>query len=106
VAAELYGDDDPAAIGPAQELLRVDADGDEFVLKLALPLAARAAVDVARAGDDLVLTVGGNRRVLTLPSALRRCDVVAGDFDGSHLCVRFRPNPELWPTPDGSNKRG
>lgn len=106
VAEELYGDDDPAALGPAQELLRVDTDGDDFVLRMALPLASKAAVDVARAGDDLIVTVGGHRRVLTLPSALRRCDVVAGDFDGAHLRVRFRPDPALWPTREGSDKRG
>jgi arsenite-transporting ATPase len=106
VATALYGDDDPAALGPQRDLLRVDADGDDFVLVMALPLATRAAVDVARAGDDLVVTVGGHRRVLTLPSVLRRCDVVAGDFDGGQLRVRFRPNPDLWPKRDGSDKRG
>ena len=73
---------------------------------MALPLATRSAVDVARAGDDLVVTVSGHRRVLTLPSVLRRCDVVAGDFDGAQLRVRFRPNPNLWPARDGSDKRG
>jgi arsenite/tail-anchored protein-transporting ATPase len=106
VAEMLYGDEDPAALGPQRELLRVDADGDDFVLAMALPLASRAAVDVARAGDDLVVTVSGHRRVLTLPSVLRRCQVVTGDFDGTQLRVRFRPDPALWPTRDGSDKRG
>jgi arsenite-transporting ATPase len=106
VAEALYGDGDPIAIAAHQDLLRVESDGDDFVLVMSLPLAARASVDVARAGDDLVVTVGGHRRVLTLPSVLRRCDVVAGDFDGAQLRVRFRPNPELWPKRDGSKKRG
>jgi arsenite-transporting ATPase len=104
VAAELYGDDDPAALGPPHELLRVDTDGTDFVLVMALPLAARGAVDVARAGDDLVVTVAGHRRVLTLPSVLRRCDVVSGDFDGARLRVRFRPDPNLWPVREGSER--
>ncbi len=106
VATALYGDDDPIAVGPHRELLRVDSDGDDFVLVMALPLATRAAVDVARAGDDLVVTVSGHRRVLTLPSVLRRCDVVAGDFDGAQLRVRFRPNPNLWPAREGADQRG
>jgi arsenite-transporting ATPase len=102
VAEALYGDADPAAPGPARELLRVSADGADFVLTLQLPLATRATVDVARAGDDLIVTVGGHRRVLTLPSVLRRCEVVGGDFDGTALSVRFRPDPTLWPaTPGG-----
>ena len=106
VAEQLYGADDPVAQGRRQDLLRVDPDGEDFVLTMALPLAVMAAVDVARAGDDLILTVGGNRRVLTLPSALRRCDVVSGDFDGARLRVRFRPDPELWLKRDRRDKRG
>jgi arsenite-transporting ATPase len=39
--------------------------------------------------------------VLTLPSVLRRCEVVGGDFDGAELSVRFRPDPALWPMTDG-----
>jgi arsenite-transporting ATPase len=66
------------------------------MLRMALPLASRSAVDVARAGDDLIITVGGHRRVLTLPSMLRRCVVVSGDFDGAELTVRFRPDPAQW----------
>ena len=42
------------------------------MLHVALPLAERADVDAARAGDDLIVSVGAYRRVITLPSALRR----------------------------------
>ena len=81
VADALYGElpgHDPAPVGTPRELLIIDTIGDEFVLRMPLPLASKSAVDLARAGDDLVLTVGGNRRVLTLPSVLRRCVVVGG----------------------------
>jgi arsenite-transporting ATPase len=92
VASALYRpDEDPAPAGEARQLMRVESDGGDFVLHLSLPLAERAEVDVARAGDDLVVTVGPNRRVLTLPSALRRCAVVGGRFDAAELRVRFRP---------------
>ena len=100
VADDLYGPlpgADPAPDAVGTELLRVDPDGADFVLRMPLPLAERSAVDVARAGDDLVVSVGPNRRVLTLPSVLRRCAVVGGEFDGSRLVVRFRPDPALWP---------
>lgn len=100
VADALYGPLpglDPAPVGAPPELMRIDAVGGDFVLRMALPLATRSAVDVARAGDDLVLTVGGHRRVLTLPSVLRRCVVVGGDLDHGVLQVRFRPDASLWP---------
>jgi arsenite-transporting ATPase len=64
-----------------------------------------------RAGDDLIVTVGGNRRVLTLPSVLRRGTVAGGEFDGRELRVRFRPDPERWlnrprPRPGPGRRRG
>jgi arsenite-transporting ATPase len=108
VADALYGalpGLDPAPVGSPRELLRIDSDGAEFVLQMALPLAARSSVDAARAGDDLVVTVAGHRRVLTLPSVLRRCDVVGGEFDGGELRVRFRPDPAVWPA-EGSTATG
>jgi arsenite-transporting ATPase len=57
-------------------------------------------VQASRAGDELVVTVAGNRRVLSLPSVLRRCEVVGGELDGGQLRVRFRPDPHLWPSAD------
>lgn len=91
VAADLYADsDDPAALGTPRAQLQVEADGDDFVLRMALPLADRGAVSASRSGDDLVVTVGTNRRVLSLPAILKRCDVVSGSFDGKQLAVRFR----------------
>jgi arsenite-transporting ATPase len=101
VADDLYGPApgvDPAPRGGGPELLRVEPDGSDFVLHLALPLAERADVDAVRAGDDLVVTVGRHRRVLTLPSLLLRCTVAGGEFDGHELRVRFRPDPARWPT--------
>jgi arsenite-transporting ATPase len=35
--------------------------------------------------------------VLTLPSVLRRCDVVSGEFHDGELRVRFAPDPSRWP---------
>ena len=96
MANALYGElpgVDPAPVGSERELMRVAADGADFVLHMSLPLAERAEVDAARAGDDLVVTVGRNRRVITLPTALRRCAVVGGQFDGRELRVRFRATP-------------
>jgi len=82
-----HGDDD---------LLTVERSGEEFVLSLALPLADRSQMDLARSGDDLVVTVGGYRRIFALPSALRRCTVVGAALREGRLRVRFEPDPALW----------
>ncbi len=63
---------------------------------LELPLAGAADVDLDRRGDELWLLVGGHRRVIALPSALRRCTVVGAAVRQGTLRVRFEPDPDLW----------
>jgi arsenite-transporting ATPase len=92
----LYGDSDPTDVLPADELLQVSRDSDGFLLSLALPLARLEDLDLARSGDDLVVTVGGHRRLLSLPSALRRCSVGGARLVDGRLVVRFEPDPALW----------
>jgi arsenite-transporting ATPase len=97
VAEELYGADDPLAEAPAVESMAVTRDGDDFVLRVALPFVRRSDVRLLRSGDELVLTVGGQRRRVALPSVLRRCVPVGATAGDGAVRVRFRPDPELWP---------
>jgi arsenite-transporting ATPase len=97
VADELYGADDPLAAAPPVESMAVTRDGDDFVLRVALPFVVRSEVQLVRSGDDLVLTVGGQRRRVALPSVLRRCVPVGAAAGDGAVRVRFRPDPERWP---------
>jgi arsenite-transporting ATPase len=97
LARELYGPADPYDSGPAVPASTVERDGEEYVLRLPLPFADRSDVGLARSGDELVLTVAGERRLLTLPSGLRRCVAVGAAMQGGALRVRFRPDPRQWP---------
>ncbi|MDX6275632.1 MAG: arsenite/tail-anchored protein-transporting ATPase [Frankiales bacterium] len=94
--AELYGDSDPFSTPTGPDLLEVERTGDGYVLSIALPLADRREVDLARHGDELLLTVGGRRRSLALPSALRRCTVEGAALRDGRLRVRFEPDPDQW----------
>ena len=93
---ELYGDADPAAESAVAELVGLERTTDGFVLSLALPLARLDEVDLAQTGDELVLTVGGHRRVLALPSALKRCTVAGATLVDGRLRVPFEPDPDVW----------
>jgi arsenite-transporting ATPase len=64
---------------------------------LPLPLARSGDVDLARRGDDLVVDVGGVRRVIALPSVLRRCIVKNAGVRSGKLRVRFVRDEEVWP---------
>ncbi|MFD0572947.1 hypothetical protein ACFQ0T_31570 [Kitasatospora gansuensis] len=64
---------------------------------LALPGADRAELELVRRGDELVVGLGGYRRLLPLPAALRRCTVSGAALTDGTLTVRFTPDRDLWP---------
>jgi arsenite-transporting ATPase len=101
VAAQLYGDEDPLpGSAAAESLLEVSGSGRgldaRYSLRIALPLADDTELDLARVGDDLALTVDGRRRLVALPSLLRRCIVTGAEMDSGGVTVGFRPDPSLW----------
>ncbi|MET9229811.1 ArsA family ATPase [Lentzea sp. NPDC003310] len=101
VAEQLYGDADPLpSEAAAESMLEVSGSGRgldaRYSLRIALPLADDTELDLARVGDDLALTVDGRRRLVALPSLLRRCIVTGAEMDSGGVTVGFRPDPSLW----------
>ncbi len=105
LADGLYGGDDPAAppTTPAAPLLQVNRTAgsgtsidSEFELVLRLPGVAGGPVDLVRLDDDLAVTTGGTRRVVALPSVLRRCTITGAHVADDDLRVAFVPDPAVW----------
>jgi arsenite-transporting ATPase len=69
-----------------------------YRLRLELPQVDPTALTLGRVDDDLIVGAGGMRRRVRLASVLRRCIVTDAQLRGTELTVRFRPNPEVWPT--------
>ncbi|NMM23312.1 MAG: ArsA family ATPase [Phycicoccus sp.] len=80
--------------------MTVQPDDDGYLLTLPLPLVTAAQVDLKRRGDELLVAVGNHRRVLSLPSVLRRCIVMGATVRGATLRVRFMPDERVWPADD------
>jgi arsenite/tail-anchored protein-transporting ATPase len=85
----VYGDLDPIAVLHRQRPLTIVEDGDATLLVLALPFAVEDDLSLSRRDDDLQVTVGGLRRNVPLPAALRRRAIVGARLDGGELEVRF-----------------
>ncbi|MGI9123813.1 MAG: ArsA family ATPase, partial [Mycobacterium sp.] len=68
-----------------------------YRMRLELPPLDAGALDLGRAGDDLIIAVGGVRRRVKLAPVLRRCIVTGAALRGGELTVRFRPDPQVWP---------
>jgi arsenite-transporting ATPase len=99
----LYGEADLLATAPEARPLQVEASGAEALVSLPLPLVDRADVDLARTGDDLIVTVAGHRRVVALPEWLGSRPVCGAALTDGRLTVRFGRSQDLvTSTPGGA----
>ncbi|MGW1749821.1 ArsA family ATPase [Streptomyces sp. NPDC002092] len=73
------------------------ADEGVLVWHLPLPGAIRDDLDLIRRGDELVVAAGQFRRIVPLPSVLRRCAVDGAALREGELRIRFVPDRDLWP---------
>ncbi|KOV50451.1 MULTISPECIES: ArsA family ATPase [Streptomyces] len=73
------------------------AEDGVLVWHIPLPGAVREELDLVRRGDELVVSAGRFRRIVPLPSALRRCTVEGAALREGELRIRFAPDPGLWP---------
>jgi arsenite-transporting ATPase len=105
LACSLYGAEDPVAApagapAPLLHVRRTAGTGTSldsaFELVLQLPGIADGPLDLARVDDELAVTAGGTRRLVALPSVLRRCTVTGARLEGDDLCVAFAPDPAAW----------
>lgn len=93
LAQDVYGapgsGPDPLAPATGDGPFRVTRSATGAIAHLALPGATREQVNLARNGDDLVVTVGSYRRLLTLPQGLSRLRISGARVEEGELQVRF-----------------
>lgn len=87
--AELHGALDPAARLADVEPLRMETDGDTFVLSVHLPFSAPGEIDLACTDGELLVAVGPHRRAVTLPDSWRHRDVGRARIEDGRLRVEF-----------------
>lgn len=96
-AEAAYAGADPFAIPVGEGPMTITRTDDGAVLRIALPFAEKKDVDLARHGDELVVTVGSYRRLLALPAALARHTVSGARVGSGSLQVKFRIDPDAAP---------
>jgi arsenite/tail-anchored protein-transporting ATPase len=99
-AEAAYDGADPLATPTGEGPMTITRADDGAVLRIALPFAEKKDVDLARHGDELVVTVGSYRRLLSLPAALARHTVTGARVDSGSLQVRFRTDQAFLPADD------
>lgn len=88
----------PGPLRPIVDLESGTGLGAIYRMRLTLPQLDPGSLSLGRVDDDLIISAGGMRRRVRLASLLRRCTVHDAHLRGGELTVRFRPDPEVWPT--------
>jgi arsenite-transporting ATPase len=81
VARDLYAGADPVASSSVRGPFEVVAVPGGVELRLRLPFVTRDQVDLSRSNDELVVTVGSHRRLLTLPAGLAKLTISGARVD-------------------------
>lgn len=88
--AKLFCDDDPTALlSRAPRLRFVGNQTQGYRAELPLPNAERAALEVLKVADELIVTTGARRRAIKLPRRMLRLDLAQAKFEAGVLTVRF-----------------
>jgi len=85
----LYNEDDPTRLLFEGKPMTIDREDGGYVLTLQLPFVARGDVSLMRSGDELVITIGNQRRNVLLPQVLLGCELKGAKLDTGRLCIRF-----------------
>ncbi|MEP7090247.1 MAG: ArsA family ATPase [Nocardioidaceae bacterium] len=89
-ARQAYAADDPLARATGEPPMTVTRTRTGATLRIALPFVATSDIDLARHGDELVVTVGSYRRLIAMPTALSRHSITGARIDDGALKVRFQ----------------
>ncbi len=86
---EVFGDIEADALLHPELAREMEMEGDSAVLRVHIPFAERSEIDLKRVGDELIVSVGGERRTIILPTALARHRPSAASFTDGKLEVTF-----------------
>jgi arsenite/tail-anchored protein-transporting ATPase len=89
LASDLYGQIDPAKIMFKDSVLEFRKEKGEYFLKLRLPMLPKERLRIRSTGDELVLQLENQRRIISLPSALTGYRPIRANYEENYLIVYF-----------------
>jgi arsenite/tail-anchored protein-transporting ATPase len=98
LAAEVFGDQDPAAVLHHELSQELSGDNGRATLRLALPFAERGDIDLKKVGLEVIVRVGGQKRTIILPPTMAAYATSGARFEDGALEVTFE-KPDGAPDP-------
>ncbi|HNS06042.1 MAG TPA: TRC40/GET3/ArsA family transport-energizing ATPase [Candidatus Saccharicenans sp.] len=95
VGEYLYRGDDPTRVFFEGQPIDIEQEDGCYTLTMKLPFISKADVSLLRSGDELVITIGNQRRSVILPQALLERQVKEAKFDSGELKVIFEEEGQV-----------
>ena len=89
LAAEVFGDQDPAAVLHNELSQELSGENGRATLRLALPFAERGDIDLKKIGLEVIVRVGGQKRTIILPPTMAAYATSGARFEDGALEVTF-----------------
>jgi arsenite-transporting ATPase len=90
LAESLYNGKDPTKVLSKTKLISTYRSKGDYVVSLKLPFATSADVEVHTKSDQLIISVGGIKRIIWLPRAVEGKDPKEAKFFKGRLMIRFQ----------------
>jgi arsenite-transporting ATPase len=92
MADDVYGEEDATKFMYKERPYEIHkVSKDLYELRMRLPFADEDTLDLWHKGDELIVKVGNQRRIATLPTAIAGMEAGQADFDGQWLIIPFAP---------------
>lgn len=89
MADDIYGDEDARKFYYKDRPYEIVKVGNGYEVRMRLPFADEDTLDLWHKGDELIVKVGNQRRIATLPTAVAGMEAGQADFDGQWLIIPF-----------------
>jgi arsenite/tail-anchored protein-transporting ATPase len=93
LAAEVFGEQDPAAILHTELAQQLVADNGRATLRVKLPFAERGDLSLKKIGLEVIVRVGPQKRTIMLPPALAAYSTSGARFEDGALEISFEKTP-------------
>ena len=90
LADELYDGEDPTRIFYSEKPVKIEKEGDLFVLSIKAPFVSKEDLKLLKRGEELTVIAGQWKRTIFLPQSLALKEPVEAKFNKGELRVYFR----------------
>jgi arsenite/tail-anchored protein-transporting ATPase len=89
MAEDVYKGEDPTNFMHSDRPYEFLKTGDTYELRMLLPFANEEALDIWHKGDELIVQLGTQKRIATLPTTVAGMQPSDATFHGQYLVIQF-----------------